>query len=127
MRINVDANLREMNSEEYAAVADTTLKALDKCSNYFRYVHAEYSFWRLIQDSCQRIVWDAATRGGILNYKHDEPTSFFCFLSISFLLVSHALPCRKPVGLVMCLQVSIYYLRLCRLVLNKSHDREIAL
>ena len=25
----------------------------------------------------KRIVWDAATCGGTLNYQHDEPTSFF--------------------------------------------------
>jgi len=34
----------------------------------------------------QRIVWDAATCGGTLNYQHDEPTSFFSsslFLSCS--------------------------------------------
>ena len=36
----------------------------------------------LIQDSCQRIVWDAATCCGTLNYKHDEPTSFFFFIPI---------------------------------------------
>ena len=54
---------------------------------------------------------------------------FFFALSISFLLVPHVLPCSKPTGLVMCLQVCFYYLRLCRLVLkrNKMHDREIAL
>ena len=50
------------------------------------------SFWRLIQDSCQRIVWDAATCGGTLNYKHDEPTSFF-FSLFPFLFLSSHLPC----------------------------------
>ena len=35
------------------------------------------------------IVWDVATCGGTLIYKHDEPTSFFFHpVSICFLLVA---------------------------------------
>ena len=34
--------------------------------------------------SIRLIVWDAATCGGTLNYKRDEPTSLFLSLSISF-------------------------------------------
>ena len=45
-----------------------------------------------IDVSCTRIyVWDAATCCGTLNYKLDEPTSFFFRLSILFL--SSRLPC----------------------------------
>ena len=49
------------------------------------------------------MVWDAATCCGTLNYKLDEPTSFFFALSISFLLVPIALPC----GVVACLPVHV--------------------
>ena len=74
------------------------------------------------------MVWDAATCCGNLNYKLDEPTSFFFALFISFLFFVRALPCGKPVGLSMCLgKKFIYHLCFRRLVLNKPHDREIVL
>ena len=53
---------------------------------------------------------------------------FFFALSISFLLVALVLPCGKPVGLSPCASKgTIYHLGLSRPVLNKTHDREIAL
>ena len=56
---------------------------------------------------------------------------FFFSLSphlFSFLLVALALPCSKPVGLSPCAcKWIIYHLCLSRPVLNKTHDREIAL
>ena len=37
-------------------------------------------------DFYDRKAWDAATCSGTLNYKHDEPTSFFFFIPVSKLL-----------------------------------------
>ena len=37
------------------------------------------------------IVWDVATCGGTLIYKHDEP-HLFSLICISFLLIARALP-----------------------------------
>ena len=85
------------------------------------------------KDSCQRIVWDVATCGGTLVYKHDEPTSFFFFFALSPFLFfsSRVLHCRKPVRLFACQQGNYhhYNFHLClrRIVLNKTHNREIPL
>ena len=58
-----------------------------------------------------------------------NPHLFFCLsLSISFLLVALALPYGRPVGLSPCASKGIiFHLCLRRLVLNKTHDREIPL
>ena len=53
---------------------------------------------------------------------------FFFALSISYLLVARVLPCSKPVGHIhVPAKGIIFHLYLRRLVLNKTHDREIAL
>ena len=57
-------------------------------------------------------------------------THIFFFRSFhSFLFFARAVPCGKPVGLSPCAKGKkfIYHLCLRRLVLNKTHDREIAL
>ena len=74
------------------------------------------------------MVWDAATCCGNLNYKLDEPTSFFFRSFHSFLFFARAMACDKPVGLSPCASKGIFFHHcLRRLVLNKTHDREIPL
>ena len=40
-----------------------------------------------------RFAWDATTCGGNLNYKHDEPTSFFIIIPIE---AAHRRLSRRP-------------------------------
>ena len=95
-----------------------------------RYAQTYECVWtRIPCQTMSDMLWDAATCGGTLNYKHDEPTSFFFVVSISFLLVARVL-CSKPVGLPPCVSKGIFFhVCLRRLVLerNKTYDREIAL
>ena len=75
MRIYFDANLWEMNLEENSF---SMLNMVSGDQQLLAYV--EPLFLQDIDSPIQRIVWDAATCGGSLNYKHDEPTSFFSSL-----------------------------------------------
>ena len=57
-----------------------------------------------------------------------NPHLFFLSFSLSFLLVALAMACDKPVGLSPCASKGIFFHHcLRRLVLNRTHDREIPL
>ena len=59
-----------------------------------------------MNDSCQRIVWDAATCCGTLHSQHDEPVTSFS--RSPFLFFSSRVACLVvlPIGPFMCLQVN---------------------
>ena len=84
-------------------------------------------YFNSMNDSCQRIVWDVATCCGTLHSQHDEPMTSFS--RSPFLFFSSRLACLVvlPIGPSRACKWIIYHLCLRRLVLNKTHDREIAL
>ena len=103
-------------------ISASTKEIIDFSFNSFKLMEAHSRLpIRLIFFNASKNRLDAATFGGTLNYKHDEPTSFFFTLSISFFLVAHALPCGKLVGLFPCASKGIIH-QLClrQLVLNKT-------
>ena len=60
-------------------------------------IHEKRSFAANMEQFTDIVVWDAATCGGTLNNKHDEPTSFFSS-SLKKLLTSDFLVRHPQLG-----------------------------
>ena len=119
---NLDASMKKSQVESFLFVCQSvsgaaTITNREPITLYF------YG----MRDSCQRIVWDAATCCGTLHSQHDEPMTSFS--RSPFLFFSSCVACLVvlPIGPSRACKWIIYHLCLRRLVLNKTHDREIAL
>ena len=85
-------------------ISASTKEIIDFSFNSFKLMEAHSRLpIRLIFFNASKNRLDAATFGGTLNYKHDEPTSFF-FSLFPFLFFSSRMPCLA-VSLSACFHV----------------------
>ena len=120
--INLDASMKKSQVESlffvcHSVSGEATITSIETYTLYF------YG----MRDSCQRIVWDVATCCGTLHSQHDEPMTSFSRSPVLFFSSRVACLVVLPIGPSRACKWIIYHFCLRRLVLNKTHGREIAL